>query len=74
MSGKTFEDGKTVPDVVEFPVLADQLVQVLASRHVVANIHQGDDIVVVLFGGLEANGVAGQLLITRVQMNGGAVG
>src|SRR5579864_7430412 len=74
MTGKTVERRNAVHDIVGLRSLLVQLVEMLARRHVVANIHQRDCVVEVLFRRLELCGRSPfQMLSTGAEMNVSAI-
>src|SRR5579872_311086 len=72
---QAIERGQAINDVVGFGVLLQQLFQVLPGSDVIADIHQRNGVVEVLFWSLELRcRGALQVLVAGVQMYVGAVG
>src|SRR6202158_4211970 len=71
--GEALQHGQAIPDEVERGTLAGEVLEMLAGGDEVAEVHEGDDEIVVLLGG--GKGVLDliQLLVTDVDVDLGAI-
>jgi len=71
---QAIQSSQSIDDKIGFGVLLDQFLEVFAGGDVIADIHQGNRVVKVLFEGFELVGCPLHMLVAGIQMGAGAIG